>query len=46
MKKAGSLDSAAAAALPAVSGTPVVPSSADSDKAKAYLAKEWANAVG
>lgn len=46
MKKAGTLDSAAAAALPAVSGTPVVPSSSDSDAAKAYLAKEWANAVG
>jgi putative spermidine/putrescine transport system substrate-binding protein len=46
MKKAGTLDTAAAAALPAVTGTPVVPSSADSDTAKAYLTKEWANAVG
>ncbi|WP_270886389.1 ABC transporter substrate-binding protein [Pedococcus sp. 5OH_020] len=46
LKKSGKLDSAAAAALPPVTGTPVVPSSADSDSAKAYLAKEWANAVG
>jgi putative spermidine/putrescine transport system substrate-binding protein len=46
MKTAGTLDATAAAALPAVSGTPVVPSSADSDTAKAYLTKEWANAVG
>jgi putative spermidine/putrescine transport system substrate-binding protein len=46
MKKAGTLDAAAAAALPAVAGTPVVPTAADSDTAKAYLTKEWANAVG
>lgn len=46
MKTAGTLDSAAAAALPAVSGTAVVPSQADSDKAKQYLAANWANAVG
>jgi putative spermidine/putrescine transport system substrate-binding protein len=46
MKKAGTLDAAAAAALPPVTGTPVVPTAADADTAKAYLAKNWANAVG
>lgn len=46
MKASGKLDTAAAAALPAVTGTPVVPTAADSDAAKAYLTKEWANAVG
>ena len=46
MKTAGTLDATAAAALPPVTGTPVVPSAADSDTAKAYLTKEWANAVG
>ena len=46
MKAAGTLDAAAAEALPPVTGTPVVPSAADSDTAKAYLAKEWANAIG
>jgi putative spermidine/putrescine transport system substrate-binding protein len=46
LKKAGTLDATAAAALPAVTGTPVVPTAADSDTAKAYLTKEWANAVG
>ena len=46
MKSAGTLDATAAEALPAVTGTPVVPTAADSDTAKAYLAKEWANAIG
>ena len=46
MKSAGTLDATAAEALPAVTGTPVVPTAADADTAKAYLAKEWANAVG
>jgi putative spermidine/putrescine transport system substrate-binding protein len=46
MKTAGTLDTTAAAALPPVTGTPVVPSKADSDTATAYLTKEWANAVG
>ncbi len=46
MKSAGTLDATAAAALPAVTGTPVVPTAADADTAKAYLAKNWANAVG
>ncbi|MBM6401047.1 ABC transporter substrate-binding protein [Phycicoccus sonneratiae] len=46
MKTAGTLDEAAAAALPAVEGTPVVPTQADSDSGKKYLADNWANAVG
>ncbi|MGG5257905.1 ABC transporter substrate-binding protein [Phycicoccus avicenniae] len=46
MEKAGTLDKAAAAALPAVEGTPVVPTQADSDSGKKYLADNWANAVG
>ncbi len=46
MQKAGTLDTAAAAALPKVSGTPVVPSQADAASGKAYLATSWANAVG
>ncbi|NYG07596.1 putative spermidine/putrescine transport system substrate-binding protein [Phycicoccus badiiscoriae] len=46
MKKAGTLDQAAAAKLPAVSGTPTIPSQDDTTKAKAYLAANWANAVG
>ncbi|MEO5982874.1 MAG: ABC transporter substrate-binding protein [Pedococcus sp.] len=46
MKTAGTLDATAAAALPPVTGTPVVPTAAESDTAKTYLAKEWANAVG
>jgi putative spermidine/putrescine transport system substrate-binding protein len=46
MKKAGTLDQTAAAALPAVSSAPTIPTKDDSDKAKAYLAANWANAVG
>jgi putative spermidine/putrescine transport system substrate-binding protein len=46
MEKAGTLDASAAAALPAVEGTPVVPTQADSDTGKKYLADNWANAVG
>ncbi|HZB67837.1 MAG TPA: ABC transporter substrate-binding protein [Ornithinibacter sp.] len=46
MKTAGTLDSAAADALPPVEGTAVVPTQADSDAGKAYLAENWANAVG
>ena len=45
MTKAGTLDKAAAAALPPVT-TPVIPTSDQTDKAKAILAKEWANAIG
>ncbi|WP_048550884.1 ABC transporter substrate-binding protein [Nostocoides japonicum] len=46
MKKAGTLDETAAAALPTVKGTPIVPAQDDSAKATAYLTKNWANAVG
>ncbi|MDF3044251.1 MAG: transporter substrate-binding protein [Ornithinibacter sp.] len=46
MKTAGTLDTAAAEALPPVEGTAVVPTQADSDAGKAYLAENWANAVG
>ena len=46
MKTAGTLDTAAAEALPPVEGTAVVPTQADSEAGKAYLAENWANAVG
>ncbi|HET7800603.1 MAG TPA: ABC transporter substrate-binding protein [Humibacillus xanthopallidus] len=45
MDKAGTLDKTAASALPPVT-TPVIPTSDQTDKAKAILAKEWANAIG
>ena len=46
MKTAGTLDAAAAAALPPVEGTPIVPTEADAESGKTYLAANWANAVG
>ena len=46
MKIAGTLDAAAAEALPPVEGTPVNPTQADAESGKAYLAENWANAVG
>ena len=46
MKTAGTLDAAAAAALPPIEGTAVVPTQADAEAGKAYLAENWANAVG
>ncbi|HET7762662.1 MAG TPA: extracellular solute-binding protein [Phycicoccus sp.] len=46
MKTAGTLDTAAAAALPEVKGTPVIPTQADAEAGKKYLAANWANAVG
>ncbi len=46
MQKAGTADAAAAAALPQVAGTPVIPTEEQNAKAKDYLAKNWANAVG
>jgi putative spermidine/putrescine transport system substrate-binding protein len=45
MDKAGSLDKAAADALPKVT-TPVIPTSDQTDKAKTVLVKDWANAIG
>jgi putative spermidine/putrescine transport system substrate-binding protein len=46
MVKAGTIDKTAAGALPKVNGTPVFLTSAQSDKAKAYLSANWAKAVG
>lgn len=46
MTKSGTIDKDAAAALPTVEGSPVVPSQADSEAGKKYLAENWANAVG
>ncbi|MEO7070936.1 MAG: ABC transporter substrate-binding protein [Nostocoides sp.] len=46
MKTAGTLDATALKSLPAVTGTPVIPSEADITSAKDYLTKNWANAVG
>jgi putative spermidine/putrescine transport system substrate-binding protein len=45
MKTAGTLDTAAAAKLPAVSGTPTFPSTDQTTKAKAVLAAGWAKAI-
>ena len=36
----------AAAALPPVEGVPIVPTQADAESGKTYLAANWANAVG
>jgi putative spermidine/putrescine transport system substrate-binding protein len=45
LTKAGTIDKAAAEALPKT-GTVTIPTSEDTDKAKAQLAKDWANAIG
>jgi putative spermidine/putrescine transport system substrate-binding protein len=46
MTKAGKANGAAAARLPEVAGTPIIPTEEQNAKAKDYLAKNWANAVG
>ncbi len=46
MTQDGTVDAAAAAALPKVTGTPVIPTTEQTDAAKAILAKQWANAIG
>ena len=46
MVKAGTIDATAYAALPKTDGTPVFLTNAQSDTAKAYLAQNWAKAVG
>ena len=46
MVKAGTIDKNAYDALPKAVGTPVFPTSAQSDKAKAYLTANWAKAIG
>ncbi|MFD5234206.1 ABC transporter substrate-binding protein [Streptomyces qaidamensis] len=45
MDKAGTLDKAAAAKLPKVTGTPAFPSEAQQSKAKTVLAEGWGKAV-
>lgn len=46
MVAAGTIDKAAYAALPKAVGTPVFLTSAQNDKAKAYLSANWAKAIG
>lgn len=46
MQKSGKIDSAAAAKLPPVNGTPVFLSADQATKAKDYLASHWAQAIG
>jgi putative spermidine/putrescine transport system substrate-binding protein len=46
MVKAGTIDKAKYDALPAVSGTPVIPTNQQTEKMAAYLADNWAKAVG
>ncbi|MFD8818005.1 ABC transporter substrate-binding protein [Streptomyces sp. NPDC059627] len=45
METAGTLDKAAAAKLPAVTGTPSFPTEAQQDKAKTVIATGWSKAV-
>ena len=46
MVEAGTIDKAAYDALPQVEGEPVIVSEEDSGKATAYLAENWAKAIG
>lgn len=46
MVAAGTIDKAAYDALPKAEGTPVFMTTAQSDKAKAYLTANWAKAIG
>jgi putative spermidine/putrescine transport system substrate-binding protein len=46
MVKAGTIDKAKYDALPKVSGKPVIPTNAQTEKMAAYLADNWAKAVG
>ena len=46
MVAAGTIDKAAHDALPTASGTPVFLTTEQNDKAKAYLAANWAKAIG
>jgi putative spermidine/putrescine transport system substrate-binding protein len=46
MVKAGTIDKAKYDALPAVSGEPVIPTNEQTEKMAAYLADNWAKAVG
>ncbi|GAA1157350.1 ABC transporter substrate-binding protein [Nocardioides aquiterrae] len=46
MVKAGTIDKAKYDALPPVNGTPVIPTNDQTEKMAAYLADNWAKAVG
>jgi len=46
MVKAGTIDKGLYDALPKVSGSPVIPTNDQTEKAAAYLADNWAKAVG
>jgi putative spermidine/putrescine transport system substrate-binding protein len=46
MAQAGTIDQAKYDALPAVSGTPVIPTTDQTEAAADYLSKNWAKAVG
>jgi putative spermidine/putrescine transport system substrate-binding protein len=46
MVKAGTIDKAKYSALPKVTGTPIIPTTEQTAKAGAYLAKNWSSAVG
>jgi putative spermidine/putrescine transport system substrate-binding protein len=46
MAKAGTIDQAKYAALPKVTGKPVIPSNAQTEKAADYLSKNWSKVVG
>jgi len=46
MVAAGTIDKAAYAALPKAVGTPVFLTKEQNDKASAYLAKNWKQAIG
>jgi putative spermidine/putrescine transport system substrate-binding protein len=46
MVQAGTIDKAKYDALPEVSGTPVIPTNAQTEKMAAYLSDNWAKAVG
>ena len=46
MAEAGTIDKAEYDALPKVSGKPVIPTNAQTEKMAAYLADNWAKAVG
>ena len=46
MKTAGTIDAAALAALPAVTGTPLYPTQAQQTAAGAYVSSHWSAAIG
>jgi putative spermidine/putrescine transport system substrate-binding protein len=46
MVEAGTIDDALYKALPSVSGEPVIPTNEQTEKAAAYLADNWAKAIG